>query len=54
LPTLNFYARYPAAFGVVDQAKAAILASLASLALTVAQSHEEEERRADNLHAALD
>jgi hypothetical protein len=53
LGALNLYARYPAAFGVVDRAKAAILASLASLALTVAQSHEDEERRADNLHAAL-
>jgi uncharacterized protein YjbJ (UPF0337 family)/GAF domain-containing protein len=53
LGALNLYAHYPAAFGVVDRAKAAILASLASLALTVAQSHEDEERRADNLHAAL-
>jgi GAF domain-containing protein len=53
LGALNLYARYPAAFGIVDRAKAAILASLASLALTVAQSHEDEERRADNLHAAL-
>jgi uncharacterized protein YjbJ (UPF0337 family)/GAF domain-containing protein len=53
LGALNLYARYPVAFGVVDRAKAAILASLANLALTVAQSHEDEERRADNLHAAL-
>jgi len=53
LGALNLYARYPVAFGVVDRAKATILASLASLALTVAQSHEDEERRADNLHAAL-
>jgi ANTAR domain/GAF domain len=50
---LNLYARYPAAFGVVDRAKAAILVSLASLALSVAYSHEDEERRAVNLHAAL-
>jgi GAF domain-containing protein len=50
---LNLYARYPAAFGVVDRAKAAILVSLASLALSVAHSHEHEERRAEDLHAAL-
>jgi transcriptional regulator with GAF, ATPase, and Fis domain len=53
LGALNLYAIYPAAFGVVDRARAAILASLASLALSVAHSHEDEERRADNLHAAL-
>jgi transcriptional regulator with GAF, ATPase, and Fis domain len=50
---LNLYGRYPAAFGVVDRAKATILASLASLALSVAHSHEDEERRAENLNAAL-
>jgi hypothetical protein len=50
---LNLYARYPAAFGVVDRAKATILVSLASLAVSVAHSHEDEERRAENLHAAL-
>ena len=50
---LNLYARYPAAFGVVDRAKAAILVSLASLAVSVAHSHEDEERRAENLNAAL-
>jgi hypothetical protein len=51
--SLNLYARYPAAFGVVDRARATILVSLASLALSVAQSHEDEERRAENLNAAL-
>jgi len=50
---LNLYARYPAAFGVVDRAKGVILASLAGLAITAARSHEDEERRVDNLHAAL-
>ena len=50
---LNLYACYPAAFGVVDRAKATILASLASLALSVAHTHEDEERRAENLNAAL-
>jgi transcriptional regulator with GAF, ATPase, and Fis domain len=53
LGALNLYARYPAAFGVVDRAKAVILASLASLAISVARSHEDEERRAENLQAAL-
>jgi AmiR/NasT family two-component response regulator len=38
---------------VVDRAKATILASLASLALSVAHSHEDEERRSENLNAAL-
>jgi GAF domain-containing protein len=50
---LNLYSRYPAAFGVDGRAKAAILVSLASLALWVAHSHEDEERRAANFHAAL-
>jgi putative methionine-R-sulfoxide reductase with GAF domain len=50
---INLYARYPAAFGVVDRARATILASLASLALTAAHSNEDEEHRADNLTAAL-
>jgi GAF domain-containing protein len=50
---LNLYALYPVAFGVVDRARAAILASMASLALSVAHSHEDEARRAENLHAAL-
>jgi hypothetical protein len=53
LGALNLYARYPAAFGIVDRAKAAMLASLANLALRIAQSHEDDERRAANLHAAL-
>jgi hypothetical protein len=53
LGALNLYARYPAAFGIVDRAKASILASLASIALSVAHTHETEERRVDNLHAAL-
>ena len=50
---LNLYARYPAAFGVVDRAKAAILVPLASLALSAAHSHEDEERRAASLNSAL-
>ena len=50
---LNLYARYPAAFGVADRAKGVILASLAGLALSVARSHEDDERRAENLNTAL-
>jgi GAF domain-containing protein len=53
LGALNLYARYPAAFGVVDRAKGVILASLAGLAVSAAHSHEDEERRADHLNAAL-
>jgi GAF domain-containing protein len=50
---INLYARYPAAFGVVDRAKGVILASLASVALNAAHSFEDEERRIENLHSAL-
>jgi hypothetical protein len=50
---LTLYAHYPAAFGAVDRAKAVILASLASLAVAAARSHEDDERRAENFHAAL-
>ena len=53
LGALNLYARYPAAFGVVDRAKGVILASLAGLAVSAAHSHEDEELRAQNLNAAL-
>jgi GAF domain-containing protein len=51
--SLNLYARYPAAFGAVDRAKATILASLAGLALSAAHSREDDERRAENLNTAL-
>jgi hypothetical protein len=50
---LNLYAQYPRAFGVLDRTRALILASLAGLVLAAARSHEDEERRAQNLHAAL-
>ena len=50
---LNLYARYPVAFGVVDRAKATILAALASQALSVAHSHEDQERRDAAFHSAL-
>lgn len=50
---LNLYALYPRAFGVIDRAKGLVLAGLAGLALTLAEAHEQEERRADNFHRAL-
>jgi GAF domain-containing protein len=53
LGALNLYALFPIAFGVLDRAKAAILASLAGLALSVAHSHEDEERRALDFQTAL-
>jgi GAF domain-containing protein len=53
LGALNLYARYPRVFGVFDRARAALLAVLAGLALSVAHSHEDEARRSDNLHSAL-
>ena len=53
LGALNLYARSPLAFGVVDRATGAILSSLAGHALSVARSHEDEERRALNFQAAL-
>jgi ANTAR domain/GAF domain len=50
---LNLYAQYPRAFGVIDRARALILASMAGLVLSAAQSHQVEERRTEDLHAAL-
>jgi GAF domain-containing protein len=53
LGALNLYAQVTQAFGVVDRANGAFLAGLAGLALTSAQGHEDDERRAANLHAGL-
>lgn len=53
---LNLYSRFPDAFGVFDRAKAAILASLAGQALSVAEYYEETEydsRTHVDLHEAL-
>jgi AmiR/NasT family two-component response regulator len=52
LGALNLYARYPHAFGVLDRARGLMLAALAALALTSAQTHEDDERRKANLHTA--
>jgi GAF domain-containing protein len=51
--SLNLYARYPKAFGVIDRGKAVILATLAGIAITSAQEHADEKRQIDNLAAAL-
>lgn len=53
LGALTLSARYPQAFGVVDRARGVLLAALAALAFTSAQTHEEDERREADLHAAL-
>jgi hypothetical protein len=50
---LNLYARYPASFGAADRVKGALLASLASIALSVARVREAEARRTHNLNVAL-
>lgn len=53
LGALNLYARHPAAFDLLDHAKGMMLASLAGVVITAASSHEEQECRVENLHAAL-
>ncbi|MGH9128220.1 MAG: GAF and ANTAR domain-containing protein [Acidimicrobiales bacterium] len=53
LGALNLYARYPSAFGIIDRAKASLLATLAGPTLARTQVHEAEEIRAENLQAAL-
>jgi len=50
---LNLYARYPQAFGVIDRGRGLLLAAIAGLAFSSAHSHEVEDRKAVNLHAAL-
>ena len=50
---ISLYARYPQAFGVIDRARGLPLASMTGFACFTARSHEDEERRAENLHAAL-
>lgn len=53
LGALNLYAQYSSAFGVLDRARAVLLAAIAAVAFTSAQTHEDEDRRSANLHAAL-
>ena len=50
---LNLYARYPRAFGVIDRGKALLLAGMAGLAYASVHTHEDDDRRATNLHAAV-
>lgn len=50
---LNLYAHYPQAFGIVDRAKALILATFAGVALSSAAARDDDARRVDNLQAAL-
>lgn len=50
---LNLYARYPRAFGVVDRGNGHVLASLAGVALSSAETHDQEERRVSELQAGL-
>ncbi len=50
---LNLYARYPQAFGVIDRGRGLLLASMAGMAFSSARTHEDEERRSAQLHAAL-
>jgi hypothetical protein len=50
---LNLYARYPHAFGVIDRGRAQLLGAIAGVAYSSVRGHEEEERRAGELQAAL-
>ncbi len=50
---LNLYARYPHAFGVIDRGRGVLLATMARMAVTSTRVHEDDERRAANLQAAL-
>jgi hypothetical protein len=53
LGTLNLYARYPRAFGVIDRAKGLVLAALAGLAFTAPDAEEDEARRMHDMQWAL-
>jgi putative methionine-R-sulfoxide reductase with GAF domain len=51
---LNLYGAYPGAFGMVDRAKASILATLAAVALSTIHTRRADARRAENLVSALE
>ena len=53
LGSLNLYGRCPAAFGVIDRAKAVLLSTLGGLALSSAHAHEDEVSLNAHLHDAL-
>jgi hypothetical protein len=50
---INLYAHLPAAFGATDRAKGLIFATLAGLAVEIAEERADEEQRFTNLHEAL-
>jgi transcriptional regulator with GAF, ATPase, and Fis domain len=50
---LTLYAHYPQAFGVIDRARGLLLAALATLAVSSARTHQDDQQREANLHAAL-
>jgi hypothetical protein len=52
LGSLNLYACYPQAFGVIDQARGLFLGSMAGFACFTARSHGDEEHHVENLHTA--
>lgn len=53
LGSLNLYARYPEAFGVIDRARGLLLASVAAIAYSAARTHLDLELSETNLRAAL-
>jgi GAF domain-containing protein len=50
---VNLYAEFPHPFGVVDRARAQLLAGLSGMALAVARLNQAEERRKAAVQAAL-
>ena len=50
---LNLYSRLPAAFGATDRAQGVLFATLARLALDLAEERETDERKAVNFTEAL-
>jgi GAF domain-containing protein len=54
LGALNLYGAYPNAFGIIDRAKASVLATLAGPALSSCRAQEVQEFRAENLRSALE
>ena len=53
LGAVNLYAIFPAAFSVFDRANATMLTSMASIALSVANLHDDEARRTLDFQTAL-
>jgi hypothetical protein len=53
LAAVDMYSRFPRTFGVVDRAKAVILAQLAKLAVSLAHARDAQERLAGEFQAGL-